>query len=117
MSKRKQKIPPSKARYMEREPIVSFHMPREVKLSLEQQSKDSNMSLSGLLLKIVTNASSAQECRKGLVKQLIEQGKIIGYNECKALHEETKNCCCESCFEKKISYLNLIIKSKNAKSN
>ena len=111
MANKKRRIPPSKARYMEREPIVSFHVPKEIKIGLEQQSKDSGVSLSRFLLKLVTDVSSAEECRKELVKNLIEQGKIVGYNECKSLHEEIEFCSCQACFEKKFAYLNLKIKS------
>ena len=111
MVKKKRKISPSKARYLEKEPIVSFHVPAPIKRALEQQSEEASLSLAQLLLKIVTGEISAQILRERIIKNIIEEGKIEGYIECKKLHEEIENCSCESCFEKKISYLNLKIKS------
>lgn len=111
MVKKKRKIAPSKARYLEKEPIISFHVPIQIKKSLVEESEESSLSLAQLLLKMVTGEVSAQNLRERTIKNIIEEGKIEGFIECKKLHEEIENCSCQACFEKKVAYLNLKIKS------
>ena len=111
MVNKKRKIAPSKARYLEKEPIISFHVPAPIKKALMQQSTESSLSLAQLLLKMVTGEVSAQNLRERTIKNIMDEGKIegrtVGYRECIAAHEEIENCHCKSCVENKFAYWNL----------
>lgn len=121
MAKKKKKTPAYRLRYLEKEPVISFHVPAKIKKSLVEQSEQSGISLSGLLLKFFTNESSAKEVRERIVKDLINEGKelgrIEGFFECKSLHEEIQDCGCKSCTLNKFARSNLLHKAKGLKGS
>ena len=111
MVRKNRKIPPSRVRYLEKEPIISFHVPVSVKKALIEESKKSGVSLSQTLLRMLTGEMSAKNLRERTLKIISEEGKIegriAGYRECIAAHEEIENCHCKSCVENKFAYWNL----------
>jgi hypothetical protein len=97
MRDEKKKVPPSKARYLQRNPIVSFHLPTDKREKLREMASEEGVTIATYVRRFLSDLTVRDDDMKKAREEGFSEGYDTGFETVRRRYEI--RCPCSACEE------------------
>jgi hypothetical protein len=97
MRNEKKKVPPSETRYLQRNPIVSFHLPADKRERLRRMASEDGVTIATYVRRFLSDLPVRDDDMKKAMEEGFSEGYDAGYETTRRRYEI--RCPCSTCGE------------------